>query len=552
MARANLPDYNSLMRWTVHDVSNWLQTNKLAGFVMPFRNAGVDGLKLSKLTHTDLLNMKNCPLRNADVVIGLVSKINGRRSPARYRTEPERDTRTPPLPPGPGDATRDSQTGSGVFNSNKPAHHKRHHYRPPAPIPTGIANVSSAGPFAPVPTETVEVPNACVPTQKPTYAKPNKKNKTPVPKYLAPPPPAELENTTILETNNFSSIDPKSRKPLPVIPKHRQQYRQDEDDTASDDDTVPTPIVGRPHVPIPSSRHKKKPLPPSPAVKHSPKGNRPPQPPPRVDDLPAYSTLGSDSDEASRGDYLALCQDDPMVRPPVPGKTRARAGHSPVPDADDGLVDYLRLCEDDIKVQPPVPGKTGAKAGLNPIPGFDPQIENTYMDMDQTPMPVGDEKVHYNNRGWPSVPSPPDSLPSTDSESSGEDYLNCPNKRTNEIPQDDYDSADIFQVDYSDCIWYHGGKTRAEAESSLKQFQTDNMFLVRDSNKSVDQPHTLVVYKKNQVFNLPITKDDNYMYSATKGKSRFETLKELVEYYQKHSLTVGGHQSVRLLTPLPK
>lgn len=47
----------------------------------------------------------------------------------------------------------------------------------------------------------------------------------------------------------------------------------------------------------------------------------------------------------------------------------------------------------------------------------------------------------------------------------------------------------------------------------------DGMFLIRDSNKLVEQPYTLVVYRRDRLFNVPITTDAQGEYSATNGKS---------------------------------
>lgn len=50
-------------------------------------------------------------------------------------------------------------------------------------------------------------------------------------------------------------------------------------------------------------------------------------------------------------------------------------------------------------------------------------------------------------------------------------------------------------------------------------FFKDGMFLIRDSNKLVEQPYTLVVYRRDRLFNVPITTDAQGEYSATNGKS---------------------------------
>ncbi|KAL5019838.1 hypothetical protein ScPMuIL_002730 [Solemya velum] len=76
---ARLPEYEVVMRWTVQDVINWLQSDKKFGaFVKPFREAAVDGRKLCKLTDTELVKMRNCPLAKKSDLLRCLTVFEGR------------------------------------------------------------------------------------------------------------------------------------------------------------------------------------------------------------------------------------------------------------------------------------------------------------------------------------------------------------------------------------------------------------------------------------------------------------------------------------------
>lgn len=117
-----LPDYNSLVRWTVNDVCLWLMENGFSTFVRHFRESGVDGSRLAELNNTELQRMR-CPFNKQGELLRCVKAIERKepsrpqgvqnivnRPPPRQPDPPKKDYTSPPPVPENG---YDSDEGSG-------------------------------------------------------------------------------------------------------------------------------------------------------------------------------------------------------------------------------------------------------------------------------------------------------------------------------------------------------------------------------------------------------------------------------------------------------
>ncbi|XP_051537486.1 lymphocyte cytosolic protein 2-like [Myxocyprinus asiaticus] len=86
-----------------------------------------------------------------------------------------------------------------------------------------------------------------------------------------------------------------------------------------------------------------------------------------------------------------------------------------------------------------------------------------------------------------------------------------------------------------DPAWYVGKITRGEAESCLRRVNRDGAFLVRDSsNRSSNQPYTLVVLYQEKVYNIQIRRErDGFMLgTGLKGSETFERICDIISQHR--------------------
>lgn len=86
-----------------------------------------------------------------------------------------------------------------------------------------------------------------------------------------------------------------------------------------------------------------------------------------------------------------------------------------------------------------------------------------------------------------------------------------------------------------DPAWYLGQITRGEAESCLRRVNRDGTFLVRDSsNRSSNQPYTLVVLYQDKVYNIQIRRNqDRFMLgTGMKASESFERVSDIVNQHK--------------------
>lgn len=95
-----LPEYNSLVRWTVNDVCLWLMENGFSNFVRNFRESGIDGSRLADLNNTELQRMR-CPFNKQSELLRCVKAIERKESPSRPQGVQNIVNRPPPRQPDP-------------------------------------------------------------------------------------------------------------------------------------------------------------------------------------------------------------------------------------------------------------------------------------------------------------------------------------------------------------------------------------------------------------------------------------------------------------------
>ncbi|XP_056118026.1 lymphocyte cytosolic protein 2a [Rhinichthys klamathensis goyatoka] len=97
--------------------------------------------------------------------------------------------------------------------------------------------------------------------------------------------------------------------------------------------------------------------------------------------------------------------------------------------------------------------------------------------------------------------------------------------------------TDMGGMQDMDPAWYVGQITRGEAESCLRRVNRDGTFLVRDSsNRSSNQPYTLVVLYQEKVYNIQIRRSQNGFMLGTGMKSS-ETFERVGGIINQHKHT---------------
>ncbi|XP_042567420.1 lymphocyte cytosolic protein 2a [Cyprinus carpio] len=85
-----------------------------------------------------------------------------------------------------------------------------------------------------------------------------------------------------------------------------------------------------------------------------------------------------------------------------------------------------------------------------------------------------------------------------------------------------------------DPAWYVGQVSRGEAENCLRRVNRDGTFLVRDSsNRSSNQPYTLVVLYQDKVYNIQIRRNQDGFMLGT-GLKSYETFDQVSDIINQH------------------
>ena len=91
-------------------------------------------------------------------------------------------------------------------------------------------------------------------------------------------------------------------------------------------------------------------------------------------------------------------------------------------------------------------------------------------------------------------------------------------------------------------LWYHSGKPRREAESSLESSAEESCYIIREDKGSL----YLSVRHRSMLHHLPISHTE-HGYILKDHYNAFRTLQELVSHHQKHAVYVeGGEFSLKV------
>lgn len=94
--------------------------------------------------------------------------------------------------------------------------------------------------------------------------------------------------------------------------------------------------------------------------------------------------------------------------------------------------------------------------------------------------------------------------------------------------------ADMGGKQDMDPSWYVGQISRGEAERCLRKVNRDGTFLVRDSsNRTSNQPYTLVVLYQDKVYNIQIRRTHEGFMLGTGLKSS-ETFERVIDIINQH------------------
>ncbi|XP_016336556.1 lymphocyte cytosolic protein 2a isoform X2 [Sinocyclocheilus anshuiensis] len=94
--------------------------------------------------------------------------------------------------------------------------------------------------------------------------------------------------------------------------------------------------------------------------------------------------------------------------------------------------------------------------------------------------------------------------------------------------------ADMGSKQDMDPAWYVGQISRSEAESCLRRDNRDGTFLVRDSsNRSSNQPYTLMVLYQDKVYNIQIRRNQDGFMLGT-GLKSYETFERVSDIISQH------------------
>ncbi|ESO93085.1 hypothetical protein LOTGIDRAFT_232830 [Lottia gigantea] len=272
----------------------------------------------------------------------------------------------------------------------------------------------------------------------------------------------------------------------------------------------------------------------------------PPPPPPDSPDFVEQEYLNLDQIEADRKRRSSI----PKINPP------------PIPASDDGYIKYnpnnqdVYIDPDEDEAKP-----TFHNGNRPPLPSIPTAKETKSAGRKTFLPPVPISASSSRKKSQPDTPTRKTSQ--TDTQTRKTSQTDTPTRKTS---QPDTPTVKISQPDQGDRMgifeWYHNDLERAIAESRLKNYKHDGMFLVRKSLKGGQvHPYTLMVFYNAKVFNFPVRKRDSDGKFALGKKDSpddvaFDTVDALIQNHQKVNMILQGTKgqglTAKLTKPLPK
>ncbi|XP_050948355.1 lymphocyte cytosolic protein 2a isoform X3 [Labeo rohita] len=253
---------------------------------------------------------------------------------------------------------------------------------------------------------------------------------------------------------------------------------------------------------------------------------------------------------------LPMREERPLKRPPAPAVDRSKKpgaldrSHPPAVAGGRGTCSLERAGQprrlpaveppgDPMRIpKPSLPPLSGVRRSASSVtPGYSQnsrQPDNRVEFHDDTARSSNTFPLHTRN------PSP--RPPGTHGQSYQTDNVHPTRSLPAKLPDamnDHRRSARAPQPQDMDPAWYVGQISRGEAESCLRRVNRDGTFLVRDSsNRSSNQPYTLVVLYQDKVYNIQIRRNhDGFMLgTGLKSSETFERVSDIISQHKQMPL----------------
>ncbi|KAL1252791.1 hypothetical protein QQF64_017484 [Cirrhinus molitorella] len=243
---------------------------------------------------------------------------------------------------------------------------------------------------------------------------------------------------------------------------------------------------------------------------------------------------------------LPMTEERPLKRPPAPAVDRSTKpgaldrSHPPAVAGGRGTCSLDRPAQPQRRlpaVEPPVDQIRIPKPSL-PLSGVRRSASSVTPGYSQNRQPdhrmeFHDDTARHSSNTFPLHARNPSPRPPG---SHGQSYQTDNVHPTRSLPakllpdtMKDYRSNDM------DPSWYMGQISRGEAESCLRAVNRDGTFLVRDSsNRTSDQPYTLVVLYRDKVYNIQIRRNqDGFMLgTGLKATETFERVSDIISQHK--------------------
>ncbi|KAJ8317636.1 hypothetical protein KUTeg_005540 [Tegillarca granosa] len=494
-----LPEYNSLVRWTVNDVCLWLMENGFSNFVQKVALMDQDLQELLRCVKA--IERKESPSRPQ----GVQNIVN--RPPPRQPDPPKKDYKAPPTVP----TNDDSDEGSGPDDDYM--------------WPQSDFSDSDDQPRL---------------IEEDVYDDPyEEKEETTTRK------PSRSTSHSIVDKLKFELQKRSKKEEVPSEDSDSEDYEK-----PSGPSSKPGPShVHRPPPPLPTQQ-KTTPKPPVPAATAR---RAPPQP--KEEEQLVYEEVEETNNTQQKPPKPQIMHRRPPVEPPPVEETQTSIPDHRAPPLPPNAKNKAKL--------PPPPVAVEETQDVYEIPTeTSPTEQPAYLDM-QKPQSKVEEQELYELPEQEEKPAPSRPLPSKPQPESAPPppktkHIHVPkppgrkdpavSRPLPTLPTPDNDSKDeedtTGEENISSFPWYHQIE-RKEADRKLKEHGTTGVFLIRNSSKA-NQPYTLALLYESNVFNLPIRQRDDKKYAMGNPKKHeqgFDKVSQLVEFFSSHTLILSGTTS---------
>lgn len=516
-----LPDFSSLIRWTVQDVINWLEKNKLSSCGKLFRDAGIDGNKLYNSTEADLIGI-NCPKRELSIIVDLLKQAQPQKG--RGYKQPNS---TPKAPPRPAATITNNDEASGSEDDCGWSD-------------TEFSDEDDDGQNGDSDSSYEQPISEPAPPVRPSRPGGSSQPAHPPPSRPRPPPPTPQESAP--------EVPPPRPGMRPIAQPSEEFYEEPNNDVPSRPTFAQPPLPGsRDRPPRPGERN---PVPQTP-----PRGGRGPLPQPEEE-------MYEDPDEGTKGPQK------PKFKAPAPPGVQNQEDYEepdsklqPAPRPPLPRIPPAPSEEDYVETDTPAPSVVArSRRPPAPIPTPSPVVDDQE-DYDQPD--VGFTRTNKDSNQKHSTPSAPSGVGKKEHRSRNDPLPRPPQAQSpivppqsRQAPRSTMPKSEDDESDLERQKWFHGDIKRASAAARLMQYKTDGMYLIRKSSQGKDKPYTLQIWYQDKDYNLPIRivpHNKQYAIGAERpGERTFPTLRAMVNFFKKNFLVLAGGGQTTLVKSLPR